>query len=296
MVRRPAASNPVETNTTPAVRLRPGGQRPLFDHDGPAAESIALFADDPDFVTALARGVAVLLALSDKRRRMSIAQVSHRTGIPRATVRRSLHTLEKLGFVSADEAQHFYLRPRVLSISHAYLSSSPVAVLAQPILDRLGASLGEACSLAILDGNEIVYLARSSSSRIMSPTLNVGRRLPAYCTSIGRVLLAHLSGDELEDYLARARFVRYTEHTLTGASELREALEGVRANGFAFASQQMELRICALAVPVRDTTGHYVAGINVILQGRLMTASDMTERFFRPLHEAAMELGSQLLG
>ena len=130
MVRRPAASNPVETSTTPAARLRPAAQCPLFDHDGPAAEAIALFADDPDFVTALARGVAVLLALSDKRRRMSIAQVSHRTGIPRATVRRSLHTLEKLGFVSADEAQHFYLRPRVLSISHAYLSSSPVAVLA----------------------------------------------------------------------------------------------------------------------------------------------------------------------
>ena len=130
----------------------------------------------------------------------------------------------------------------------------------------------------------------------MSPTLNVGRRLPAYCTSIGHVLLAHLSSDELEDYLARARFVRYTEYTLTGVSQLRKALEGVRANGFAFASQQMELRICTLAVPVRDTTGHYVAGINVILQGRLITASDMTERFFRPLHEAAMELGSQLLG
>src|SRR5437660_389582 len=156
MVRRPATANLDETNKTP-VHLRPALQCPLFDHDGPAADAIALFADDPDFVTALARGVAVLLALSDKRRRMSIAQVSHRTGIPRATVRRSLHTLEKLGFVSADEAQHFYLRPRVLSISHAYLSSSPVAVLAQPILDRLGASLGEACSLAILDGNEIVY-------------------------------------------------------------------------------------------------------------------------------------------
>jgi len=283
-------------DSSPAVRLRSRGQRPLFDHDGPAADVIAQFADDPDFVTALARGVAVLLALSDKRRRMSIAQVSHRTGIPRATVRRSLHTLEKLGFVSADEAQHFYLRPRVLSISHAYLSSSPVAVLAQPILDRLGTSLGEACSLAILDGSEIVYLARSSSSRIMSPTLNVGRRLPAYCTSIGHVLLAHLSSDELEEYLAHARFVRYTDYTLTEASQLRKALEAVRANGFAFASQQMELRISTLAVPVRDTTGRYVAGINVILQGRLLTASDMTERFFQPLHEASMELGSQLLG
>jgi IclR family pca regulon transcriptional regulator len=270
--------------------------RPLSDLDLLSAETIAGFADDADFVTALARGLAVLLALADKKRRMSIAQVSHRTGIPRATVRRSLHTLRKLGFVAADEANHFYLRPRVLSISHAYLSSSPLAVLAQPILDRLGESLREACSLATLDGDEIVYLARSSSSRIMSPALNVGRRLPAYCTSVGLVLLAHLPEAELEDYLARARFQRYTEYTLTTAQRLRETIAAVRAQGFAFASQQMELRLCTLAVPVRDVAGHYVAGINVILQGRLLPAADMAAQFYRPLHEAAMELGSLLLG
>jgi IclR family pca regulon transcriptional regulator len=297
MARRSAVARSVATRPAPAAdRLPAAAPRPLFDHDGLAADTIARFADDPDFVTALARGLAVLLVLSDKRRRMSIAQVSHRTGIPRATARRSLHTLAKLGFVAADEAQHYYLRPRVLSISHAYLSSSPLAVLAQPILDRLGTSLGEACSLAILDGEEIVYLARSASSRIMSPALNVGRRLPAYCTSIGQVLLAHLPSDELEEYLAHARFHHYTEHTLTSAERLRETLEAVRANGFAFASQQMELRLCTLAVPVRDAAGHYVAGINVILQGRLMTAVEMAEQFFRPLHDASLELGSLLLG
>jgi IclR family pca regulon transcriptional regulator len=270
--------------------------RPLFDPDVLPAETIARFADDSDFVTALARGLAVLLVLSDKKRRMSIAQVAHRTGIPRATARRSLHTLQKLGFVAADEAQHYYLRPRVLSISHAYLSSSPVAVLAQPILDRLSDSLREACSLAILDGEEIVYLARSSSSRIMSPALNVGRRLPAYCTSIGQVLLAHLPPDELEEYLAHARFYRYTDYTITTAQRLRETIKAIESNGFAFASQQMELRLCTLAVPVRDAAGHYVAGINVILQGRLLPAAEMAEQFFRPLHEAALELGSLLVG
>src|SRR5690348_12598377 len=269
--------------------------RPLFDSDSLAAQTIAHFAGDSDFVTGLARGLAVLLALSDKKRRMSIAQVSHRTGIPRATARRSLHTLEKLGFVAADEAQHFYLRPRVLSIGHAYLSSSPLAVLAQPILDRLSDSLREACSLAILDGDEIVYLARSSSSRIMSPALNVGRRLPAYCTSIGQVLLAHLAADELSDYLSRAKFYPYTEHTLTSPHKLREVLKTVRETGFAFASEQMEPRFCTMAVPVRDSAGHYVAGINVILQGRLASAADMASQFFRPLHEASLELGSLLL-
>jgi IclR family transcriptional regulator, pca regulon regulatory protein len=287
----PTVANPYARE---AVAVAPPPSAPL-DPDRHIAETIARHGDDPDFVTALARGLAVLLALSDKKRRMSIAQVSHRTGIPRAAARRSLHTLSKLGFVSYDDARRFYLRPRVLSFSHAYLSTSPLAVLAQPILDRLGESLHEACSLAILDGDEIVYLARSASSRIMSPALNVGRRLPAYCTSIGHVLLAHLPPRDLDDYLAHARLHPYTEHTPTSAEKLRTMLRDVRESGFAFASQQMEARLCTLAVPVRDTSGHFVAGINVILQGRLVTAGEMAARFLRPLQDAASELGSLLL-
>ena len=259
------------------------------------ADTIGRYANDPDFVTALARGVAVLLALSDKRRRMSIAQVSHRTGIPRAAARRSLHTLSKLGFVAADDARRFYLRPRVLSFSHGYLSASPLAVLAQPILDRLSESLREACSLAVLDGEEIVYLARSSSSRIMSPALNVGRRLPAYCTSIGLVMLAHLPQHELNEYLARVSFHPYTQYTVSSAEQLLPLLSAARESGFAFASQLMEPRLCTFAVPVRDAGGNYVAGINVILQGRLVDYGEMVERFYQPLHEAALELGSLLL-
>jgi len=267
----------------------------LADPDAVAAETIARFSDDPDFVTALARGLAVLLALSDKRKHMSIAQVSHRTGIPRAAARRSLHTLLKLGFAAADDARRFYLRPRVLSFSHAYLSTSPIAVLAQPILDRFGEAVREACSLAMLDGDEIVYLARSTSSRIMSPSLNVGRRLPAYCTSVGHVMLAHLAQDELNAYLARTRFHPYTEHTPVSADKLRAQLKAVQESGYAFASQLMESRLCTLAVPVRDAGGQYVAGINVILQGRLYSQKDMAERYLQPLQEAAMELGSLLL-
>jgi len=263
--------------------------------DAVAASTIEQFGNDPDFVTALARGLAVLLALSDKRRRMSIAQVSHRTGIPRAAARRSLHTLVKLGFAAVDDARRFYLRPRVLSFSHAYLSASPIAVLAQPILDRLGESLREACSLATLDGDEIVYIARSTSSRIMSPSLNVGRRLPAYCTSIGHVMLAHLPQDELDGYLARVRFHPYTEYTPSSVAKLVPLLKAVRESGYAFASQMMEPRLCTLAVPVRDAGGHYVAGINVILQGRLVPRDEMAARYYQPLQEAALELGSLLL-
>jgi IclR family pca regulon transcriptional regulator len=268
----------------------------LADYDVLGAEAIERFADDPDFVTALARGLAVLLELSDKKRRMTIAQVSHRTGIPRAAVRRSLHTLVNLGFVSVDDARRFYLRPRVLSFSHAYLSASPLAVAAQPILDRLGENLREACSLAILDGDEITYLARSASSRIMSPSLNVGRRLPAFCTSIGQVLLANLPPAELDAYIARTRFLPFTEFTVTSPARFRELLHRVHDNGYAYTSQQIEMRLCTMAVPVRDREGHYVAGINVILQGRVLAEAEMVEMFLRPLREAALELGSLLLG
>jgi IclR family pca regulon transcriptional regulator len=294
-------TDPAQANAVPGTGQAEKPSEKLSPQPMPAgsdlflAETIGRYDNDPDFVTALARGLTVLLTLSDKRRRMSIAQVSHRTGIPRAAARRSLHTLSKLGFVAADDARRFYLRPRVLSFSHGYLSVSPLAILAQPILDRLGESLREACSLAVLDGDEIVYLARSSSSRIMSPALNVGRRLPAYCTSIGHVMLAHLPQAELNDYLARAKFHPYTEHTVTSAEKLLPLLAAVRESGFAFVSQMMEPRLCTFAVPVRDAGGNYVAGINVILQGRLVDGSAMAERFYQPLHGAALELGSLLL-
>ena len=263
--------------------------------NSPFSDAIERYSDDPDFVTALARGLAVMLALSEKRRRISIAQVSHITGIPRAAARRSLYTLTKLGFAAMDESRHFYLRPRVLSLSHSYLSASPLAVLAQPILDRLGDALGQGCSTAVLDGDEIVYLARSVSSRVISPSLNVGRRLPAYCTSIGLVLLAYLPEAELEAYLKNTRFDAYTEHTVTDPEQLREVLQQVRVNGYAFAREQLELRLCSIAVPVRDAGGKYVAGINLILHGRLMSAQDASAQFFLPLYQAALALGNSLI-
>ncbi|MFO1413155.1 MAG: IclR family transcriptional regulator C-terminal domain-containing protein [Burkholderiales bacterium] len=280
----------------PAAAAKPRAEGlARFDAHGIAPDLIARYHDDPDFVTALARGLSVMLALSDKRRRVTIAQVAHLTGIPRAAARRSLHTLVKLGFVTMDDARRFYLRPRVLSFSHAYLSASPIAVLSQPILDRLSDETREACSLAVLDGEEIVYVARSASSRIMSPSLNVGRRLPAFCTSVGHVLLAELPPSELDDFLAHVRFVPYTEHTVNSPDALRAILRRTHEHGYSFTSGQIERRLATLAVPVRDTGGHYVAGINVILQGRPVTAEQAAEQFLRPLQDAAMELGSLLL-
>jgi IclR family pca regulon transcriptional regulator len=268
---------------------------PLVDVQSQFFSAMERHKDDADFVTALARGLAVMMALSEKRRRISIAQVSHLTRIPRAAARRSLHTLVKLGFVAMDEANLFYLRPRILSLSHAYLSASPLAMLSQPILDKLGEDIGESCSLAVLDSDEIVYLARSSASRVISPSLNVGRRIPAYCTSIGRILLAHLPEREREAYLESARLQAYTEHTVTERAQLRAILAEARAKGYAFSREQLEPRLSSLAVPVRDTSGQYVAGINVLLPGRPPSEKEATAKYFHPLNEAAIALGHLLM-
>lgn len=258
------------------------------------SDAVAEHIDNPDFVTGFARGLAVMLSFSAKNGRMTIAQVSRETGIPRAAVRRSLMTLTMLGFAAADDSGQFYLRPRVLTVGNAFLSTSPLSLVSQPILNRLGDTLNEACSLAILDGDEIAYLARSASSRIMSPALNVGRRLPAYCTAIGQLLLAYMPQAEIDDYLKRARLDRFTEHTVTSPKQFLTVLRRVRENGYAVANQQMESRLCTLAVPVRDTSGKVVAGLNVIL-GRPMAESEMRNRFLADLQAASAELGSLLL-
>ena len=158
---------------------------------------------DPDFMTSLARGLGVIQAFTRSSPRMTISQVSGRTGLSRAAVRRCLHTLNQLGFVRAEEGKYFSLSPRVLALSHAYTSSSRLPVAAQPVLEHLSGVLHESCSVATLDGDELLYVARAHVSRIMTIDLAIGSRLPAYCTSMGRVMLAHLSSEALDEYLGR---------------------------------------------------------------------------------------------
>jgi IclR family pca regulon transcriptional regulator len=183
----------------------------------------------------------------------------------------------------------------VLSFSHAFLSASPISMVAQPILDRLGSTLLQSCALAVLDGDDIVYLARSAGLPIISPILNVGRSQPAFCTSIGHVLLASLPKDELDAYFKRVRFYPFTPHTINSRSALRAAVDAARDADYAYASQQTELRLCSLAVPVRDASGACVAGLNVILKDRLLTREQMVERYRRPIQQAASELGAVLV-
>ncbi len=279
----------LEPSETPGAAPAAKGAAPL-----PVAEIEAL-SGDPNFMTSLARGLAVIRAFSERRRQMTIAQISQRTGIPRAAVRRCLYTLAQLGYVGSD-GRTFSLRPKTLLIGHAYLSSTPLTASAQPFLDRVSAALHEACSMAVLEGDDILYIARSATTtRIMSVDLHVGSHLPAYCTSMGRVLLAALPPHALEAYLARVELRPHTRHTLVAREGLRQTLEAVRRNGYAIVDQELEIGLRSIAVPVRDVTGRVVAAMNVGTQAARASVADLETQFLPPLRAASAELSMQLI-
>ena len=204
-------------------------------------EALDAYTGDPNFMASLARGLTVIEAFTPQTPQMTISQLSLRTGLSRAAVRRCLYTLVKLGFAGADEAQRYSLRPKMLTLANTYTASSTLANAAQPILERMSATYGESFSVATLDGEEIVYIARTSVTRVMSVDLHIGSRLPAFCTSMGRVLLAYLPQDQLDAYFARAHFTQYTPRTITSPEKIRLALRNVRRNGIAALCDQ-ELR------------------------------------------------------
>ena len=251
---------------------------------------------DPDFMTSLARGLAVIQRFTQQNRSLTIAQLSHRTGIPRAAVRRCLYTLGKLGLVGSEDARTFSLLPKILTLGHAYLSSSTLASFAQPLLDRVSERSGESSSIAILDGTEIIYVARSSiTQRIMSVDLSIGTRLPAYCTSMGRALLADLPPSELDAYLRRVKLVAHTPKTLVAPDRLRKALADAAKDGYAIVDQELELGLRSIAVPVRNASGRVAAAMNISTQASRVPMQDLTRRFLPELASAARELSSMLL-
>jgi IclR family pca regulon transcriptional regulator len=261
----------------------------------PADTQVDEHSGDPNFMASLARGLRVIRAFSEHRRNLTMAQVSQSTGLSRASVRRCLYTLNRLGYVGEDN-KRFYLRPQVLTLGHAYLSSTPLAVLAQPYLDEVSLALRESCSAAILDGDDIIYVCRSAENRIMSISLLVGTRLPAYCTSMGQVLLAHLPADELDAYFARVRLIARTDRTITSVAKLRKVLDKVRSSGHAMLDQELEVGLRSIAVPVVDGRGNVAAAINVGAHASRVTLEQMQTRFLPPLLKCAASLGSMLRG
>jgi IclR family transcriptional regulator, pca regulon regulatory protein len=257
-----------------------------------AARSVAAEIDaltDPDFMTSFARGLAVIRAFADSRKPQTIAQISQQTGIPRAAVRRCLHTLRQLGYVDA-ELNNFTLRPKVLTLGYSYLSSTPLTVAAQPCLDGVSKTLGESSSLAVLEEDQVLYVARAATARVMSVSLSAGSRLPAYCTSLGRVLLAHLPDGALDAYLDRTALLPRTEHTVTSADRLRAVLADVRRDGYALINEELELGLRSIAVPVRGASGRVLAALNVGVQAVRVTPERMVADFFPVLRAAAQEL------
>ncbi|WP_313025185.1 IclR family transcriptional regulator domain-containing protein [Pseudomonas lopnurensis] len=258
------------------------------------ARRIEQFAGDPNFMSSLARGLAVVNAFQERKRHLTIAQISHRTEIPRAAVRRCLYTLMQLGYVTTD-GRTYSLLPKVLTLGHAYLSSTPLAVSAQPFLDRISEQLHEACNLATLEGEQVLYLARSAvPQRLISVDLSVGSRLPAYCTSMGRILLAAMTDEELHEYLAHADLQMKTSRTLYTPEALLECLQQVRTQGWCIVDQELEQGLRSIAVPVHDSTGHVLAAMNVSTHAGRVSASELEKRFLPILQVASADLSSQL--
>ena len=228
-------------------------------------------------------------AFSDQRRAMTIAQISHKTGIPRAAVRRCLYTLKQLGYADS-EANNFYLKPKILTLGYSYLSSTPLTISAQPCLNHVSRTLNESCSLAVLDELEVLYISRSATSRVMSVALNAGSRLPAYCTSLGRVMLAAMSDAELDAYFEKATLRAFTDRTIISESGLRAILIDVRQSGYAVVEEELEIGLCSIAVPVRGASGTTVAALNVGAQSTRVTRFQLEKTFLPALLNAASEL------
>jgi IclR family pca regulon transcriptional regulator len=241
------------------------------------------------FVEAFARGLLVIMAFGEGHERMTLSKVAQRAGLTRAGARRLLYTLEQLGFVAHKE-RLFFLTPKVLRLGYAYTSSSPFWGYAQPILEQLVGDLQETCTLAVLDGTEIVYVIRNSVRAVVTGGSVVGTRLPAYVTSMGRVLLGGVSPAELDEYFSQARMQKYTARTVTDPAALRETLAADRAQGWSWIQGELEEHICGLSVPVADHEGRTCAALNISVSSLRMTKEIAVEAMLPRLLNAARQL------
>ena len=255
---------------------------------------IDALSGDPNFMTSLARGLSVIQCFTHATSFLTVSQISQATGFSRASVRRCLYTLTKLGLANSEDGRHFTLLPGILTLGHSYIFSMPLAKLVQPVLDRLSQDLRESCSIAMLDGHDVVHVAHSNVSRVLAVDLSMGSRLPAIYTSMGRVLLAHLPAKELEGHLARAEFIPHTKHSITDVKGLRQALALVRRDGYAAVDQELEMGLCALAVPLRNAAGRVIAALNVGAPAQRVSVPDLANKFFPHLQAAAQELSMLL--
>jgi IclR family pca regulon transcriptional regulator len=233
--------------------------------------------EDPDVIDSVEKALRMMQAFSAEHAEMTLSEAAEATGLTRATARRLLLTFTRLGFAVSD-GRKFRLTPKVLRLGYGYLSALPWWEHAQPHMRALADDVRESCSIATIDGPDIVYVARVPASRTMSITLNVGSRLPAYPTSMGRVLLAALSEDDLKSYVDSVRLDALTPNTITDPDELRAELARVREQGFAVVDGEREEGVRSAAVPIRGRSGAVLAALNISANAARISLDDLRER------------------
>ena len=242
---------------------------------------------------SFARGLGVIRSFSSSAPSQTLSEVARRAGLTRAGARRILLTLVSLGYVEA-EGRQFRLTPKILDLGFAYLSSLPLWNLAEPVMEALAADVRESCSVAVLDAADIVYVLRVPTHKIMSITLGIGSRLPAYCTSMGRVLLAGLPADECQRRLAAAPRLAHSARTLTGLPALLDAVDTARSQGWCLVDQELEDGLVSLAAPIVDRAGRTIAAINISGQTHRTPPPMLQQQVLPRLLDAAAKI-SQLL-
>lgn len=246
------------------------------------------------YVQSLARGLEVIRSFSAESPRQTLTEVAERAGLTRAGARRILLTLQTLGYVHHD-GRLFQLTPRMLDLGFAYLSSLPFWNLAEPVMEALVAEVKESCSAAVLDGTDIVYVLRVPTQKIMRINLGVGSRLPAYCTSMGRMLLAGLPEDELRKRLLDSQPVARTQSTVVDIDDLMNRIAQVREQGWSLVDQELEEGLISMAAPIKDRQGQTLAALNISGQANRSNAQVMQDTMLGPLLSASQTI-SRMVG
>jgi IclR family pca regulon transcriptional regulator len=238
------------------------------------------------YVQSFARGLSVIRSFNAERQAQTLTDVAEATGLTRAGARRILLTLLTLGYVET-EGRLFRLTPKILELGFTFLTSLPFWNLAEPVLEQLSATVQESASAAVLDGHEIVYVLRVPMQKIMTINLSIGSRLPAYCSSMGRVLLSALDDAELDARLMASTLSRRTPHTITDMAALKAEIAQIRAQGWAIVDQELEAGLISISAPIRNRQGRVIAAMNISGNAQRKNAQQMIETYLTPLCDAA---------
>ncbi|MFA4929069.1 MAG: IclR family transcriptional regulator C-terminal domain-containing protein [Patulibacter sp.] len=258
----------------------------------PTSAAVEPPARPRDFVQSLERGLAIIRVFNAERPALTVTEIAEATGLTRAAARRFLLTLVELGYVATD-GRYYELTPRVLELGYAFLSGLSFPEVALPRIERLVAEVGEGSEAAILDGHEVVYVVRVPGPALMTIAVNIGARMPAYATALGRVLLAGLPDDRVADLLEQVEPVPLLPRTIVDRSALRAEIRKVREQGWALVDQELEEGLVAIAAPVRDRTGRVVAALNLSTHVGRKTADELQE-LVPALQRAAREVEGDL--